>query len=197
MELLSIMETDNNQMLTTTITINGNEVFFVEPAVKIMKSPNAHNTMEFLGKIKYNDYEAAIKDLNLNSSIRIEFGIEGSQLLLFCGLITSIDIVSVPDKYYPLYDIQILELSYSCLFDFEKKCRVYQDKKASHKQIIQNILSAYPDSNFTIPPELREIRYNQYYQNLSQEAKNRYSLGEGWKRPMNMRIFPLSLSIRL
>lgn len=27
MELLSIMETDNNQMLTTTITINGNEVF--------------------------------------------------------------------------------------------------------------------------------------------------------------------------
>ena len=46
MELLSIMETGNNQVLTTAITINGSKVLFIEPTIKLTKSPNAHDTIE-------------------------------------------------------------------------------------------------------------------------------------------------------
>lgn len=162
MELLSIMETGNNQVLTTAITINGSKVLFIEPTIKLTKSPNAHDTIELLGKIKYSDYEEAIKDLNVNSKIQIEYGMEGKELPVFNGLITSADVLSTPEEYHPLYDIRIVGMSYSCLLDRERKVRIYQDTEVLYKQIIENILSAYPDSNFLMSPELREIKLDSF-----------------------------------
>lgn len=158
MERLGLMDADNNQLLATTITVNKSKVSFVDPVIKIIKSPNTHHKMEFMGKIKYNDYEDIIGDLTPNSSIQIEFGMEGNWLLLFYGMIVSFNVVSVPDEYHPLYDIQILGMSYSCLLDCERKCKVYQDTHATHRQIIKDIFSAYPGSNFIIPPAIRDSK---------------------------------------
>lgn len=66
MERLGLMDADNNQLLATTITVNKSKVSFVDPVIKIIKSPNTHHKMEFMGKIKYNDYEDIIGDLTPN-----------------------------------------------------------------------------------------------------------------------------------
>ena len=55
MERLGLMDADNNHLLATTITVNKSKVSFVDPVIKIIKSPNTHHKMEFMGKIKYND----------------------------------------------------------------------------------------------------------------------------------------------
>ena len=108
--------------------------------LEIHRTLNQHGEILVKGILREEEGAECIHRAGSRDAIAV-YGKNGTEEpLLFSGVVTEVEVFSQRSIYY----IEIKGLSWSCLLDYEEKCRSFQDKEMSYDALLEQVLRDYP-----------------------------------------------------
>lgn len=180
--MLTVLELDNEDRLSLKITIGNNDAIFSNLQIVIKRCVNQHTVADVSGYVKHESYEEVVSTADPGSSIRIEYGLEGNELMLFYGLISYIDVIPDLSEHKSSYKIRITGMSYTYMLDQDKVNRAFSALGIEPRDVISYLLGKYEGSNWIVAPGLSGTKLDSFtlqYQETDWEFLQRLASREG------------------
>lgn len=124
------------------ILIDSQELKVINPAITVKAHTGKHTCMTLRGIVEAESYALAA---GMNTREEIQVGLGETMEVLFCGLVTYLDIRIQNAEGTQYQEIYLEAMSHTCLLDQRRENAAFQKKGISYRELLDMALSDYSD----------------------------------------------------
>ena len=127
------------------IVINSRKISVSNLTLRMEREAGKHTVVSIKGIVQSESHDLLAESY---SAADIQVSMDGSVGIIFCGLVTYMDIQVLKSEEAQYQELSLKAMSYTCLLDQTKEYAAFQKKSAAYQEIFDSVLSNYSDTGY-------------------------------------------------
>lgn len=142
-----------------SILINSKEISVSNLTLNMEREAGKHTVVSIKGIVHSESHDLLADNY---SAADIQVSMDGSIGIIFCGLITYMDIQVLKSEEAQYQELSLKAMSYTCLLDQTKEYAAFQKKSATYQEIFDSVVSNYPDVGYFLDDQMQGQAINSF-----------------------------------
>lgn len=127
------------------ILINSRKIAVSNLTLCMEREAGKHTVVSIKGIVQSESHDLLAESY---SAADIQVSMDGNAGIIFCGLVTYMDIQVLKSEEAQYQELSLKAMSYTCLLDQTKEYAAFQKKSAAYQEVFDNVVSNYPDVGY-------------------------------------------------
>ncbi len=127
------------------IVINSRKISVSNLTLIMEREAGKHTVVSIKGIVQSESHDLLAESY---SAADIQVSMDKSVGIIFCGLVTYMDIQVLKSEEAQYQELSLKAMSYTCLLDQTKEYAAFQKKSAAYQEIFDSVLSNYSDTGY-------------------------------------------------
>ena len=141
------------------ILINSRKIAVSNLTLCMEREAGKHTVVSIKGIVQSESHDLLAESY---SAADIQVSMDGNAGIIFCGLVTYMDIQVLKSEEAQYQELSLKAMSYTCLLDQTKEYAAFQKKSAAYQEVFDSVVSNYPDVGYFLDDRMQGMTVDSF-----------------------------------